>query len=48
VTDHRINLSLYSLDQVVNGDLDQLVEPLIAHYQAEALKSGGGPVGVDA
>ena len=41
VTDHRINLSLYSLDQVINGDLDSLIEPLIAHHQAEALKEGG-------
>ncbi|MCB0332017.1 MAG: peptide chain release factor 1 [Bdellovibrionales bacterium] len=38
VTDHRIGLTLHSLDQVVNGDLDQVIEPLIAYYQAEALK----------
>lgn len=38
VTDHRINLSLYCLDQVINGDIDQLIDPLTAHYQAEALK----------
>lgn len=38
VTDHRIGLSLYSLEQVVNGDLDQLLDPLMAHYQTEALK----------
>jgi peptide chain release factor 1 len=40
ITDHRIGLSLYSLDQVLNGDIDQLIDPLTAHYQAEALKSG--------
>jgi peptide chain release factor 1 len=40
VTDHRIGLTLYSLDQIVNGDLNQVIEPLIAHYQAEALKEG--------
>lgn len=40
ITDHRINLSLHSLPEVVNGDLDQLVDPLIAHHQAEALQSG--------
>jgi peptide chain release factor 1 len=40
LTDHRIGLSLYSLDQVMDGDLDQVVEPLIAHYQAEALSEG--------
>jgi peptide chain release factor 1 len=38
VTDHRIGLSLHSLDEVISGDLDQLVDPLTAHYQAEALK----------
>ncbi len=37
VTDHRINLSLYKLDQVLNGDLDDLVDPLIAEDQAESL-----------
>lgn len=42
VTDHRINLSLYSLEQIVNGDLDQLIDPLVAHYQSEALQSGEG------
>lgn len=39
VTDHRIGLTLYSLDQVINGDLDQLVDPLVTHFQMEALKS---------
>jgi peptide chain release factor 1 len=41
ITDHRIGLTLYSLDQVVDGDLDQVIEPLVSHYQAEALKDGG-------
>lgn len=40
VTDHRIGLSIYSIDQIMNGDVDQLIEPLIAHFQAEALKEG--------
>ncbi len=40
ITDHRIGLSVYSIDEVLEGDLDQLVDPLIAHYQTEALKSG--------
>lgn len=39
ITDHRIGLSLYSIDQVINGDLDQLIDPLITHYQTEALKN---------
>lgn len=42
ITDHRIGLSLYSIDQVINGDLDQLIDPLITHYQAEALKNASG------
>jgi peptide chain release factor 1 len=28
VTDHRINLTLYKLDEILEGDLDQLIEPL--------------------
>lgn len=48
VTDHRIGLSLYSLAQIIDGDLDQLVEPLISHYQAEALKDGGASAGPEA
>ncbi len=41
VTDHRIGLTLYSVLDVMNGDLDQLVDPAIAYYQAEALKASG-------
>ncbi len=40
VTDHRINLSVYALDQVMEGDLDQLIDPLIAAARAEALQRG--------
>ena len=43
LTDHRIGLSIYSLAEVVNGDIDQVIEPLITHHQAEALKSGTAP-----
>ena len=32
VTDHRIDLTLYSLDEVMEGDLDQLIQPLVAFY----------------
>ncbi len=42
ITDHRIGLSVHSINEVLNGDLDQLVEPLITHYQAEALRAGDG------
>jgi peptide chain release factor 1 len=41
VTDHRINISLHAIDQIMNGDLDLVIDPLIASYQAEILKSGG-------
>ncbi|UAW97923.1 peptide chain release factor 1 [Halopseudomonas nanhaiensis] len=37
LTDHRINLTLYSLDQIVQGDLDNVVEPLLREYQADQL-----------
>ncbi|RLA80969.1 MAG: peptide chain release factor 1 [Deltaproteobacteria bacterium] len=38
VTDHRIGLTLYRLEEVLEGDLDEIIEALIAHYQAEALR----------
>lgn len=38
VTDHRINLTTHALDSIVDGGIDQLIDPLIAHFQAEALK----------
>ncbi|MDX1509668.1 MAG: peptide chain release factor-like protein, partial [Woeseiaceae bacterium] len=37
VTDHRINLTLYKLDEILEGDLAQVVEPLINEYQADQL-----------
>lgn len=37
LTDHRINLTLYKLDQVVQGDLDEIIDALTAHDQAEKL-----------
>ena len=37
VTDHRINLTLYKLDEVLAGTLDTLIEPLIHEYQADQL-----------
>ena len=39
VTDHRIGFTTHALAQVVDGALDQLIDPLTAHYQAEALKN---------
>ncbi len=38
ITDHRIGLSLHKLDKVLEGDLDEIIEGLITHYQAEKLK----------
>ena len=37
LTDHRINLTLYKLDEVMEGALDQIIEPLLAEYQSEQL-----------
>ena len=37
VTDHRINLTLYKIDQIMDGDLDDLVAALLAEHQAEQL-----------
>jgi peptide chain release factor 1 len=38
VTDHRIGLTLYRLESVLEGDLDEILEALTTHYQTEALK----------
>ena len=40
LTDHRIGLTLHQLDLVMQGRLQPIVDALIAHYQAEQLKSG--------
>lgn len=37
-SDHRINLTLYSLDKIIEGDMAEVVDALIAHNQAELLK----------
>lgn len=37
VTDHRINLTLYKLDEIMQGELKQVIEPLIREHQAEQL-----------
>ena len=38
LTDHRINLTIYQLERVMEGQIDEVVEALITQYQAEALK----------
>ena len=42
VTDHRINLTLYKLDAVLQGDLDELVDALMAAKRTEQLTTAGG------
>ena len=37
VTDHRINLTLYKLEEVIEGALDEVIEPLVNEHQAEQL-----------
>ncbi|MDY0039473.1 MAG: peptide chain release factor 1 [Desulforhabdus sp.] len=39
VSDHRINLTLYKLDAVLGGNIDEIIDPLITHFRAEALNS---------
>lgn len=42
MTDHRINLTLYKLDQVLSGDLDEIIDALTAHDQAALLAEMDG------
>ena len=37
ITDHRINLTLYALDDVLQGGLEPVIEPLLREHQAERL-----------
>ena len=37
-TDHRIGLTLYKLEDILQGQLNYLIDPLITHFQTEALK----------
>ena len=39
ITDHRINLTLYKLDEVLEGALDQVIEPLIREHQADQMSA---------
>ncbi|MFO7190598.1 MAG: peptide chain release factor 1 [Pseudomonadota bacterium] len=41
VTDHRINLTLYKIGAIMDGDLDELIDALAAEYQAEQLAAMG-------
>ena len=42
LSDHRINLTLHSLDQVIEGDLDAVIDPLLQEQQAIELNQIGG------
>lgn len=42
LTDHRINLTLYRLSEIMAGDLDQVIQPLLNEYQAEQLGALSG------
>ncbi len=41
VSDHRINLTLYKLEQILQGDMSELIPPIIAYFQTEAMKAAG-------
>lgn len=41
LTDHRIGLTLYHLDTIMEGNLSEVIDALTTHYQAEQLKAGG-------
>jgi peptide chain release factor 1 len=38
VTDHRIGFTLHKLDQVLEGDIDEIIDALTTHYQAQKIK----------
>jgi peptide chain release factor 1 len=38
VTDHRIGLTLYRLESILEGEIDEIIDALTTNYQAEALK----------
>ena len=39
ITDHRIGLTIHQIDAVMGGELELLIDPILAHFQAEALKN---------
>lgn len=41
MTDHRINLTLYKLDEIMEGSLEQVIDPLVREYQADKLAELG-------
>jgi peptide chain release factor 1 len=41
VTDHRINLTLYKLDEIMAGNLDMVIDPILQEHQADLLAEAG-------
>jgi peptide chain release factor 1 len=41
VTDHRVNLTLYKLDDLLGGNLDMVIDPLLQEHQADLLAEMG-------
>ena len=41
ITDHRVNLTLYKLDEALGGNLDMIIDPLLQEYQADLLAEIG-------
>jgi peptide chain release factor 1 len=44
VTDHRIGLTLYAIQDIMDGDLDEIIDSLVAADQARKLASSGSDV----
>ncbi len=42
VTDHRIGLTLYKLETILQGEVDEVIDPLITYYQSQALQQAEG------
>jgi len=43
VTDHRVGLTLYKLENILQGEIDEIIEKLATHYQTQALQNGESP-----
>ena len=39
ITDHRIGMTVYKIDAYMAGEIEEMVDALITHYQAESLKT---------
>ena len=39
ITEHRINLTIYKLEDILLGNLELVIDPLLSYYQAELLKA---------